>query len=113
MDLNEKKGYTQMETLKQKLKDWTDLDIAAYTLALNIGLMNYDTKFETDAKHVFWSQNLIGDVLYNFLFKLVDLKILELQDDEKVRWNVNFKGSWEIVQFLAKEHGSSLCPKEK
>ena len=85
-----------METLKQKLKDWTDLDVAAYELAINLGIISPDVKFATDAKHVFWSKHIIGDRLYEFLFKLIDIKILEVAiDNEKVRWNAKFQGSWE------------------
>ena len=84
-------------TLREKLKDWTDADGAAYELACCLGLMNYDTDSMGKAKHVFWSQNRIGGALYNILRELVRVGVLEYRDepDYQYRWNENFKGSWE------------------
>lgn len=99
----------EIEPLKEKLKDWTDLDVAAYHLAINLGIMSPDVEFATDAKHVFWTKHIIGDKLYDFLFKLIDLHILEFRtndkriDNEKVRWNAEFKGSWETKMQRGKQ----------
>ena len=84
-------------TLKEKLQDWTDIDVAGFELAQCLGLMGPETKFATDAKHIFWSNNLVGDKLYDFLLKdLVQIGVLKYDDHKgKVRWNNDFKGSWE------------------
>ena len=84
-----------METLEEKLKDWTDTDVAAFHLAVCMGLMPDDFElFSGNAKHVFWSNNDVGNKLFEFLFSLVKLGILE-ENDDGFRWNPNFKGSWE------------------
>jgi len=84
-----------MKTLKEKLKDWTDTDVAAFHLAVCMGLMPDDPKlFSGNAKHVFWSNDNVGNALYTLLFSLRDLGILE-ENDDGFRWNPEFKGSWE------------------
>lgn len=84
-----------METLKEKLKDWTDTDVAAFHLAVCMGLMpdTHET-FSCHAKHVFWSNDDVGNALYTLLFLFVDAGILE-ENDDGFRWNPKFKGSWE------------------
>jgi len=84
-----------MKTLKEKLKDWTDTDVAAFHLAVCMGLMPDDNDlFSGNAKHVFWSNDKVGNSLYTLLFSLVDAGVLE-ENDDGFRWNLNFKGSWE------------------
>ena len=86
----------QSVTLRESLSEWEDLDIAAFRLAQCIGLMKGDdTLFGTRAKHVFWSINPIGDQLIGFIQSLVQLRILESDDDDRVRWNPSFRGTWE------------------
>lgn len=81
---------------KEEITEWTDSDIAAYKLAVSLGLMNPDVDSYTTAKHVFWSKNEIGTVLYNILGALADKGVLEVDtENEKVRWNQSFRGSWE------------------
>jgi len=81
--------------LKDLLVDWTDIDVAAYQLALCLGLMSANINLGK-AKHVFWSNNPIGNMLYRILEELVQEKILEKRDepDYQYRWNANFIGSW-------------------
>lgn len=83
--------------LKNDLKEWQDIDTAAFCLACAIGLMK-EGDFQVKAKHVFWSNNPIGDMLYEMLKHLVKVGILEENPDPEemaYRWNPNFKGSWE------------------
>jgi hypothetical protein len=82
-------------TLKQRLADWTDWDGAEYELAVCLGLMTSDTPFSTRAKHVFWSNNPVGNTLRAIIDHLVEIQALEMNDDEQYRWNSTFKGSWE------------------
>lgn len=86
-----------LTTLKEALSDWTDVDGAAYELALCLGLMTPNVEFATRAKHVFWAANPIGHMLYQMLRELEQQSILEYRDepDYQFRWNANFKGSWE------------------
>lgn len=86
-------------TLKEELKDWTDIDWACFRLAVVLGLMpDEQGLFATKAKHVFWSDNELGNELYAFLFKLIDTGVLIREDegaDDKVKWNPDYKGTWE------------------
>jgi hypothetical protein len=83
-----------METLKTKLEDWTDWDIAMFSLAQCLGLMSKTVRFNLEAKHVFWTDNPVGKMLYDMLQKLVDTDILLARDepDKQYKWNPNFLG---------------------
>ena len=85
-------------TLKELLGDWTDFDVSQYYLACCLGLMVYDDSFDNfrKAKGVFWSQNEIGNMLFEMLRMMVGTGILEFdEEEEKYRWHKSFKGSWE------------------
>ena len=82
--------------MKEYIKDWTDIDWAAYRLAISLGLITEDTKFQTDAKHIFWTNNPVGNALYDTLYMFIDIGVIEINEDrDKVRWNKDFVGSWE------------------
>jgi hypothetical protein len=84
-----------MKTLKQRLSDWTDIDWAGYQLAVCLGLMEESSPFDFGkAKHVFWSNHPIGDLLFQMLDQLTAQGILEENDepDFQYRWNAGFKG---------------------
>jgi hypothetical protein len=84
--------------LKEDLKDWQDIDAAGFILACDIGLMKKGD-FQVKAKHVFWSNNAIGNVLYDILDKLVEIGVLENDTEElRYRWNPLFKGDWECQE---------------
>ena len=83
------------KTLKERLREWTEIDVAAYQLAICLGLMTDKDAFATDVKHVFWSANEVGDGLYYALRRLEDAFILERNEDYQVRWNPKFQGDWE------------------
>jgi hypothetical protein len=86
-----------MGTLKTELANWQDWDVACYILSQNIGLMNADSSLQTQAKHVFWSDNPVGNTLIDILNQLVEVGVLEKRDepDLQYRWNPEFKGTWE------------------
>lgn len=85
--------------LREKLFEWTDCDIACFILAQSMGLMGEDVRFHLEAKHVFWSQNSVGQALYDILVKLSKTEILEhrYEPDDQFRWNPSFVGSWEFT----------------
>lgn len=85
-----------METLKEKLSEWTDIDYAAFCLAQRLGLMNLDVRFQLEAKHVFWTNNPVGNTLYSMLEQLAELEFLEYREepDLQYKWNDKFVGSW-------------------
>jgi hypothetical protein len=83
-------------SLREALSDWTDWDWAGYKLGICLGLMPPEPTFGR-AKHVFWSNHPVGNVLYRMLDELVALSVLEKRDEPDIqyRWNPAFQGSWE------------------
>ena len=95
---------TDWPGLPEHLREWTHWDRAMFELALITGLMTQKDVFNGNTKHVFWSNNPIGNVLSEMLWGLYNAGVLEGKyedmEDEKaspdqVRWNPNFKGTWE------------------
>jgi len=56
-----------------------------------------DTPGWGKAKHVFWSNHPVGNLLNSMLEQMVTEGILEKRDepDFQYRWNPRFRGSWE------------------
>jgi hypothetical protein len=82
--------------LRDALIDWTDMDIAGYLLGLCLGLYKEEVLFSTQLKHVFWTDNSIGNMLTRMLMELAAAGVLEHDEEEtRVRWRRTFKGSWE------------------
>ncbi|HRH42889.1 MAG TPA: hypothetical protein PKY82_14770 [Pyrinomonadaceae bacterium] len=83
--------------LKEKLKDWTDFDIAEYYLACSLGIVNCDETFDEfrRTKSIYASGNPLGNSLFEILEMLVKLGILERNESAGFRWNKNYKGYWE------------------
>lgn len=79
----------QIATLKERLADWTDVDLAAFQLARSLGLIAEDANFASGVKHIFWSNNPTGNMLYKILPELVAIGALEKRDepDDQYRWN--------------------------
>jgi hypothetical protein len=87
-----------VETLRGALQDWTDVDLAEYYTAVALGLIDPErSPFQTQAKHVFWTDNPVGNALHQLLETLVSLSVLERRDepDLQYRWNAQYRGSWE------------------
>ena len=87
-----------IETLKVALHDWTDWDVAGYSTAVALGLIDSaTTPFPTRAKHVFWSDHPTGTALQDILEKLVMLGVLQRRDEPDIqyRWNSDYHGTWE------------------
>lgn len=75
--------------IPEELKDWTDIDWAAYKIGQSIGLFPDPAEpldFQVKYKHVFWSRNRLGDALYAFINELVLLGIMDRNEDNQVRW---------------------------
>ena len=83
--------------LRDALADWTDWDVAAYELARALDLMGDGVRFHLEAKHVFWSNHPIGNMLYETLQRLDEVGVLQYREepDHQYRWNPDFRGSWE------------------
>lgn len=86
--------------LNAVLKDWTEIDAAAFHIGVDLGIIppltdekeiyNFGGK-----KWVFWTENPLGTALFNILEILVSADILEKhdEDDHLYRWNADF--DWE------------------
>lgn len=72
-------------SLKEVLKDWTDFDVAAHQLGLDIGLFTPEETFSTDLKWVFWSNNPAGEMLYRMLRLMAETEVLE-RDEESMQY---------------------------
>ena len=90
-------------SLKEKLTNWQDWDGAEYELGIALGLFDREKHpFSTSAKHVFWTDNPVGNALHACLEQLVVAGVLEGKgsngDPElanvEFRWNPDFKGTW-------------------
>lgn len=83
-----------MDNFRSKLSEWRDFDTAAFHLAVTLGVLDNTARAATEAKHVFWSSNALGDGLREILDTLVRLGCLQYdQDSQRFRWNPDF--SWE------------------
>jgi len=75
-------------TLKEALKDWTDVDVAQYELAKVLGVISEDDNFQTDTKHLWWSDTPIGSMMFDLLGALEDEGLVECraEPDLQYRW---------------------------
>jgi len=81
-----------LTTLQESLSDWTDFDGAAYILSLHLGIFNEaEHDFCTTVKWVFWSNNSLGNMLYDMLETMAKEGILEVNEDQQYRWNSSWK----------------------
>jgi hypothetical protein len=82
---------TVFVNLREALADWTERDVAEFHLARLLGIIRLDVAFSTDAKHLFWSDNAIGNSLELVLQSLTELGALEVDEERiQVRWNASF-----------------------
>jgi hypothetical protein len=85
-------------TLSSAIQEWTDADLAQYSLAVALGMIDPDrSPFATKAKHLFWTDNNVGGALYEFLETLARIGLIDRRDepDLQFRWNASYAGSWE------------------
>lgn len=75
-------------TLREKLREWTDWDGTAFTLAVVLGIMEDGQESWLKNKGVFWSANPLGDALVKVLNELVGAGLLEhrSEPDSQYRW---------------------------
>lgn len=82
--------------LKVRLSDWRDWDTAAYELGVCLGLwMDFGAPVYEDPwhglKHIFWTDNNLGNSLHEILINLVIAGVLESKDDNSsFKWNPNY-----------------------
>ncbi|WP_262282227.1 hypothetical protein [Micromonospora sp. MA102] len=72
--------------LGDDLAEWTDVDCAQYELGRSLGL--FSGRSFMQVKWVFWSNNPLGQALWDMLQALVKAGVLEYRDepDHQFRW---------------------------
>lgn len=88
-----KDDYEMVRTLKEKLSDWTDFDGAEAAVAMCFGILDEGVDSFFKAKRVFWSNNELGNLLYQMIIEMVNLGFLEQNEEGQFRWNKEF--NWE------------------
>jgi len=87
-----------MTSVRDDLRDWMDVDVAAYSLATKLGIWDPAERGQ-NTKHVTWSSNQLGDALHDILMVLVRIGALEHDHEEqRFRWNKAFV--WSDVSSL-------------
>lgn len=83
--------------LNHVLKEWTEIDVSAFHIAVALGIFPHSSDEKEiynfgGKKHIFWTNNPLGNLLFDLLENLVALNILEKKDidDGFYRWNPNF-----------------------
>ena len=78
-----------MITLKEFLKDWTDMDLAAYHLGSIIGITGGEDFIKY--KWLYWTNNSIATAVYDMLQSLTTIGFLVFDDEaQKYKWNKDF-----------------------
>ena len=77
--------------LQARLASWQDWDIAAFEIAVALGILPFDVFLPEEAKHVFWRSNRLGDAVSEILTILVRIGALEHDEEEqRYRWHAGF-----------------------
>lgn len=86
-----------MSSLADTLSDWTDIDVAAYQIAIALNLIPPPSPGDGPygfggRKHVFWTMNPLGNTLFQLIDQMVALGALEQHenDEQIVRWHPNY-----------------------
>ena len=81
-----------MQTLREALRDWTDIDVAAHSLACCVGVFPFGA-IDPFPKWVYWSKNPLGEALVRTLDEYVALGVLEKRDepDLQYRWSADHR----------------------
>jgi hypothetical protein len=80
-----------MNSLRDVLAEWTDVDVAQFKLAQLIGLINANDSF-ISTKWMWWSDNQIGNQTFKILESLVSLGFLQQRSEPDIqfRWDSNW-----------------------
>lgn len=83
-----------MDNLKKYLKNWEDIDVASFYLGCVLGIFEDDSMENfRENKGTFWTNNSLGDFLYDMLSRMSDENIIEMDYDKLiVRWKDNGMG---------------------
>lgn len=70
-------------SLKEKLKNWTDADGAAYELAKLLGWIDEDATYQ-ETKYLWWSCE--GDSVYFLLYSMRENGFLEWREEPDIQY---------------------------
>lgn len=88
LSITDSRPYPRVVTLTEELAGWTDWDYAAYLLGSHLGVLTGD--FPRVNKHLFWTDNRLGNGLRAALLALADGGVLEWREaDDQFRWVSN------------------------
>jgi hypothetical protein len=93
-------------SLKHYLKDWRDIDNLQYEIALRLGVISIDQSFQTDVKWVFWTDNPLGNMLYDIISSLEESGFIEQNDILQYRW----KGNNHVTTSIEIDNATSEIP---
>ena len=80
-----------VQTLRERLQAWTDVDVAMCELGITLGLYPETDNTFNEMKWVFWTDNPACRLLHAMLGELVRLGALEVSEDgERYRWCPHF-----------------------
>lgn len=87
-----------MKTLKERLTDWQDFDVAAYELGVVLGLFSeFGAEPGKDPwngfKWILWSNNPIGYRLYEIIHQMTAVGMLLEDEEGRRKWNPSFDAS--------------------
>ena len=79
-----------MRTIRDELKDWTEIEVVVDVFAIAYGLLKPGEYFP---KRYYWTRGYVTSILSDSIIKLVDAGILEQRDgqqDMEIRWNPKY-----------------------
>ena len=78
--------------IRKLFADWVEPEDAHYYLACLLGIMGHDESQEAwmRVNSVFYTNNPVGNCLFDMLRQAVAGGMLETNDDEQFRWNKSF-----------------------
>lgn len=88
----------QVDLFFYKLRDWQDSDHAEYLLGETLGIFDH---YNNDIKWIFWTNNVIGETLFDILQGLVKLGLLEYDKERR-----KYKACDKFKEILKKEEES-------
>lgn len=82
---------SDLPVLLAALKDWTDIDVAAYQLGLALGMYPPEVSF-LKLKGIFWSNNKCCDMLCRMLKGMRDQGVLEYREEPDYQYRAAEQG---------------------
>lgn len=93
-------------SLPQALADWTDFDVAAHAIGVGLGVFGPGSKMR-DHKHVFWTDNPLGNALDEVLHALVEGGVL---DKKTIASDPDPHGTWHRARYRWRVNENAVDP---